>query len=620
MSFEDDEYWDEEYSDHSATSPAAVVRQRQFTRRTAPDPVIPTRRGGQGPRPDSLRYEEHVDELAARRQRRTTGHPPTVDRHKPPQVFDAQRPSWLDDPAFVPVDTSAPDLAGDDFADVDFNRPELAADFDSPEFPVGDRGVSRPADPWARSAGRPDDIDEPYDHRAVQPDNRSVQHASRSVEHDSGAPGRDDRVEDAYDRPVRGAALPGSRPQAPAAAGRARVPQPPPQEDPREQPHRSPRTARVILSADDGPWSVVPDAAPPAPRAGQPPLPPVTPQPVASGRAPTLPEPPEPDVRDPGGPIAPQDGPFARSAGAAPQVSPLDAAGAGQLRPAAGDEVRLGAHAQPYMDADGVLHNLKPIARLTVSGSDAEPPPPADTGFGGLWFTAKTEQAPEEPEPGRLVSDLDLTGSFPRTRAEPERDAPAVPAEDLRAIRWRLDGGTLREVVENRDALRELGDRLDGPLAEEADNAAKAGLLSVRAEVYRLLGELGMAAAASRLALAHAESARDVPAMVIAQAELAHVLRLRGDFKEADRLFARAAGAPVPAALRSVVHENAGRSCFDQGRHLEALDHFGRAVQLGRPDDGELAERIGVCLEAVYIHVLRDGWGPYPRRGPAVPG
>jgi hypothetical protein len=46
---------------------------------------------------------------------------------------------------------------------------------------------------------------------------------------------------------------------------------------------------------------------------------------------------------------------------------------------------------------------------------------------------------------------------------------------------------------------------------------------------------------------------------------------------------------------------------------MEALDHFARAVRLGRTDDTELAERIGVCLEAVYIHVLRDGWGPYPR-------
>ncbi len=443
------------------------------------------------------------------------------------------------------------------------------------------------------------------------------------------------------------------------------------------------------------------------------------------------------------------------------------------------DPSRLGAHAAPYMDPDGTLHNIRPIGRLAVSGPDPVQRA-ADTGFGGMWFApakpdeddnapaaaATTSQAqrdttqpsatldiPTQPIPGpsaaapttpeeqappgaehapgqpgapdaeRVVIDLDVTGLFqgmtitgeqpvvrddqtaprsgfrpaedtaPRTteaapqpgeaptrpaetaahpeaptrpaetaqrpaesaprpaaetaprlaetsapqsldaasvrakidermaahqsragaEPEPASERPALSAADLEAIRWRLDGGTLREVVDDRDALRELGERLDGPLADEVDNVAKAGLLSVRAEVWRLLGELGMAAAAARLALAHAESARDLQSMVIAQAELAHILRLRGDFKEADRLFAKATGSEVPESLRSVVHENAGRSCFDQGRHMESLDHFARAVRLGRPEDTDLAARVGVCMEAVYIHVLRDGWGPYPR-------
>lgn len=206
-----------------------------------------------------------------------------------------------------------------------------------------------------------------------------------------------------------------------------------------------------------------------------------------------------------------------------------------------------------------------------------------------------------------------MPGPEPAEPAALDRPLKPLAAADLEAIRWRLDGGTLREVVDDREALRELGDRLDEPLADESDKVTRSGLLSVRAEVYRLLGELGMAAAASRLALAHAESAGDIQSVVIAQAELAHVLRLRGDFAEADRLFEEAASSETHEAVRSVVHENAGRSCFDQGRHMEALDHFARAIRLGSPDDMDLVERIDVSLEAVYIHVLRDGWGPYPR-------
>jgi hypothetical protein len=498
-----------------------------------------------------------------------------------------------------------------------------------------------------------------------------------------------------------------------------------------------------------------------------------------------------------------------RAAHAAPEQSP----GAGAAPERSAGEGRPGAHARPYMDPDGTLHNLRPIARLEVSGPDVTPRRPADTDFGGMWFAPKTDEADSDqqagvssgapagagrheptdpqaqsatdrgahsepatvnvapaargagepptidvapsagtrprppapngatpiagtgqqatigagettatgapqpagagqearPDAGQAPSAdapagtpggahrsaaeqpeaaagsanrpddvkapegapdtedggpsgssaahvvLNVTGlirnaeanraqtnqaqtnqaepsqaepdrvevnrrmAIPMPVPEPDDDAeaegerPALSAADLEAIRWRLDGGTLREVVDDKEALRELGERLDGPLADEVDNVVKAGLLSVRAEVYRLLGELGMAAAASRLALAHAESAQDVQSTVIAQAELAHILRLRGDHKEADRLFVRAAGARAPETLRSVVHENAGRSCFDQGRHMEALDHFATAVRLGRPDDAELAARIGVCLEAVYIHVLRDGWGPYPR-------
>jgi hypothetical protein len=264
------------------------------------------------------------------------------------------------------------------------------------------------------------------------------------------------------------------------------------------------------------------------------------------------------------------------------------------------------------LDLTGLLNGMTGEQAMMAAEADGQPHadqnPPRQ----------QAPQAPQGPQAdgAQQWSVPDFASVIPGQAATPKPPAhPLRPlsAEDLEAIRWRLDGGTLREVVDDRDALREIAERLDEPLADEEDNAARAGLLSVRAEVYRLLGELGLAAAASRLALAHAEAAQDVRATVIAQAELAHVLRLRGDFAEADRLFEEAAGSEAPELLRSVVHENAGRSCFDQGRLMEALDHFARAIRLGDPEDTDLAARIAVCLEAVYIHVLRDGWGPYPR-------
>jgi hypothetical protein len=299
------------------------------------------------------------------------------------------------------------------------------------------------------------------------------------------------------------------------------------------------------------------------------------------------------------------------------------APGIGEQRAGAGQPVSHG-HVPPQAAGAGVVLDLDITSLVNGLGTTAGQPavtpvgtPPQTPGITRDRDAGKHQGTGEDREAGKDRG----TGKDWRTAAHPDVAETAPPvrplkplaAADLEAIRWRLDGGTLREVVDDRDALRELGDRLDGPLSEDQDNVTRAGLLSVRAEVYRLLGELGMAAAASRLALVQAESSGDVQAIVIAQAELAHVLRLRGDFAEADRLFEQAAGSEAPELLRSVVHENAGRCCFDQGRHMEALDHFARAVRLGAADDVDLVERIGVSLEAVYIHVLRDGWGPYPR-------
>jgi hypothetical protein len=327
--------------------------------------------------------------------------------------------------------------------------------------------------------------------------------------------------------------------------------------------------------------------------------------------------------QSPGAP-QPAEGPHPGEAAqpAAAQPDSADDSGASTGQPAGPEHGQAGpehGQAGPEHGQAGTAHG----SAVTEQGSAVTEQGSAVTEQG----SAVTAQGSVPVEAGQRMTAVPLVRpeARPAPEATPDAARPgaerwALSAADLEAIRWRLDGGTLREVVDDPSALRELGERLDGPLAEEIDNVAKAGLLSVRAEVYRLLGELGMAAAASRLALAHAESAQHLQSVVIAQAELAHVLRLRRDFPEADRLFAKAMGARVPDALLSVVHENAGRSCFDQGRHMEALDHFARAVRLGRPDDTDLAERVGVCLESVYIHVLRDGWGPYPRKPAEILG
>src|SRR3954452_9984842 len=204
MSFEDDEYWEEQYAPRRPASYAdntAVARDRYAQRYAEPEddydepvePVLPTRRTHRRPA-DPGDVQQGYNELAVRRQRRESG-----GGRAPRPGFDTQRPAWLGDPEFVPTDVSASDLAGPDSAVLDFNRPELGANFDGPEFPstavAARRGTPRRGPVRPQDADGHDETDEPFDHRVGMDRGSSIQ---------SLAPdGYDARDDDWDDEPAR---------------------------------------------------------------------------------------------------------------------------------------------------------------------------------------------------------------------------------------------------------------------------------------------------------------------------------------------------------------------------------------------------------------------------------
>ncbi|MBQ1072898.1 WG repeat-containing protein [Micromonospora sp. C31] len=200
-----------------------------------------------------------------------------------------------------------------------------------------------------------------------------------------------------------------------------------------------------------------------------------------------------------------------------------------------------------------------------------------------------------------------------------ERDAGRLsaahgdPEQVLASYRWQLDPAALREIVAEPDEFRLIRRRLTEKLGAAVDNKSRARLLSLRAVVSRILGELDDALADGRLALTYAEATGELRRTAVAQARLAHVLRWRGEFVEADRLFAEANSTELPERLRAVLHEHAGRSCYDQGRLMEACHHFERALDLRGTEDPELQARIRLSLDAVAERVAETGFGPYPR-------
>ena len=258
-----------------------------------------------------------------------------------------------------------------------------------------------------------------------------------------------------------------------------------------------------------------------------------------------------------------------------------------------------------------------------------QPPPPAVAAGMGSYRSA--------PLTGAGVDGLQATGylpivrpgkegfppelaalaptSPPAPRAEPADAAGADPEQVLASYVWRFDPDTLREQIEGTevDELNEIRDLLTAKLNGVADNPTRARLLSLRAVVSRILNDLPKAFADGKLALAHAEATGELRRIAIAQARLAHVLQWREEFEEADRLFTLANSSELPDRLRATMHQHAGKCAYDQGRYMEACNHFERALDLRKEEDPELIAQTELALDAVFRRVAEKGWGPYPR-------
>ncbi|MFI7073968.1 WG repeat-containing protein [Micromonospora sediminicola] len=243
----------------------------------------------------------------------------------------------------------------------------------------------------------------------------------------------------------------------------------------------------------------------------------------------------------------------------------------------------------PGGEPDGVP--AEPVRGDAAAGEG----PTVDAGSGGAADSGAREAGPE-------------AGA-----SAPEPEPPVDPEQALAAVGWRLHPGTLREEAPDPDELRRIRDGLTGKLDTALDNRSRARLLSLRSVASRVLGDLDDAVADARLALTYAEATGELRRTALARARLAEVLRWRAEHAEADRLFAEANSPELPDRLRALLHEHAGRSCFDQGRLTEACLHFERALDLRQGEDGPLNARTVVALDAVAERAADGGFGPAPR-------
>ncbi|MFF0655530.1 WG repeat-containing protein [Micromonospora tulbaghiae] len=272
-------------------------------------------------------------------------------------------------------------------------------------------------------------------------------------------------------------------------------------------------------------------------------------------------------------------------------------------------------HSETAGDGPGLDHDHDHAAPAQQGQAQAQARTHTDDGEPTPAGTGHAEDAQEPRTPEEAGTD---DGAEPAADAEPP--PPVDPEQALAAVGWELDPRTLREQAPDPAQLRDIRDGLTGKLDTTLDNRSRARLLSLRAVASRILGDLDDALGDARLAVTYAEATGEFRRTVLARARLAEALRWRGDHAEADRLFAEANSPELPDRLRALLHEHAGRCCYDQGRLTEACLHFERALDLRHGEDAQLNARVEVALDAIAERAAADGFGPPPRRPEEVLG
>jgi tetratricopeptide (TPR) repeat protein len=216
-----------------------------------------------------------------------------------------------------------------------------------------------------------------------------------------------------------------------------------------------------------------------------------------------------------------------------------------------------------------------------------------------------------------------VTGAWPATGGLPSGDPPGdgpapdhgevEPEQALARFPLRLDDQTLREVVDEPWSLEQIRFELTKKLAVAADNTARARLAGLRAVTSRLLGKLEEARDDGELALQCALTTGSARRIAIARTRLARVLQWRGEFDSADEHYQRAVDAAIPDRLRAAIYNYFGTSCYEQGRFLEALQHFETSLALHPSQPAEQSAMANRAFAAITLKAGQQGFGPFPR-------